>query len=602
MAVPDENNMQIHEKIIALIVRALDAAGFPKDTPVTLDHPADLKFGDFSTNIALVLAKKIGENPISVAKKIAAAIESELKTLPDLPVEKVETAGAGFINFFMSAKFFAESLNEILNKNDTFGKTAKLLKEKIIVEYTDPNAFKPLHIGHLMSNAIGESISRLVEFEGAHIRRATYGSDVGLNVAMAVWGMQKLSGDRFPGATAPEALAGLRHLSLSEKITFIGKAYVFGAETYEKDPTAKEEIIKLNHKIYTHADPETNEFYVFGKQASSDHFNEMYLLLGSKFDHQIWESDIAAFGEELVKIGLARGIFEKSDGAIIYPGEKKGKEAGLHNRVFITSHGIPTYEAKELGLTKKKFELHDFDTSIVITANEQNDYFKVVLAALNEIYPEIAKRTHHIGHGMMRFADGKMSSRTGNIVTGEALLSELATHALEKMETKDKKIANEIAVAAIKYAVLKQSIGRDVVFDPEQSISFEGDSGPYLQYAYVRTQALLAKAKSSTTLAIDTKYPENLLELLPPRATPLTRLLYRFPEIVERSAADYAPQYVATYLTTIAGEFNSWYANEKIIDSENRSASQAKLALAAAVGTVLKNGLWLLGISAPERM
>ncbi len=589
--------MQIQETITTLIKQALIAVGAAAvDTEITLDHPSDLKFGDISTNVALMLAKKRGDNPQVLAKKIAEAIVAELERSPNAYLEKVSVAGVGFINFSLSEKFFHESLAEILKKGADFGKNAQLFKEKIIVEYTDPNAFKPLHIGHLMSNAIGESLSRLTQFEGAEVRRATYGSDVGLNVAMAVWGMQKLAAEKFSGAPTAQILAELHKLPLSEKIAFVGAAYVHGAQTYEQDESAKKEITELNHKIYTHADPVANEFYVFGKRASVDHFNEMFALLGSKFDHQIWESDIAAFGEEIVALGLERGIFERSDGAVIYPGEKKpdAKARGLHNRVFITSHNIPTYEAKELGLTKKKFELHDFDTSVVITANEQNDYFKVVLAALAEIYPEIARRTRHLGHGMMRFAEGKMSSRTGNIVTGESLLAELAARALEKMEAKDEKIANLIAVAALKYAVLKQSIGRDVVFDKEQSISFEGDSGPYLQYTFVRTQALLAKAEEQGI--------EPVLGELPQNASTLTHLLYRFPEMVERAAADYAPQYVATFLTTIAGEFNSWYAAEKIIDPSNKSASQAKLALAAAVGQVLRNGLWLLGISAPERM
>ncbi len=588
--------MVIQEKIISLVEHALAAAGIEKgEAVIVLEHPTDLKFGDYSTNIALVLTKKMREKPQTVAKKIVAALEAELKKSDDTPIAKIEVAGAGFVNFFLTEKFFADSIGEILQNPADFGKNTELLKEKTIIEYTDPNAFKLLHIGHLMSNAIGESLSRLLQFSGAQVRRATYGSDVGLNVAMAVWGMQKLAAEKFPGKQVPEQLAELRALPLAEKIAFVGKAYVLGVQTYEKDAAVKEEIIALNHKIYTHSDETVGQFYVLGKRASIDHFNEIFALLGSKFDHQIWESDIAAFGEEIVKFGLERGIFEKSDGAIIYPGEKKGKEAGLHNRVFITSHGIPTYEAKELGLTKKKFELHDFDTSIVITGNEQNDYFRVVMAALAELYPEIAARTKHLSHGMMRFAESKMSSRTGNVVTGESLLHELAENALERMDEKDQKIAMQIAIAAFKYAVLKQSIGRDVVFDPEQSISFEGDSGPYLQYTFVRTQALLAKAKKE-------KFESGAQATLPPSAELLTRLLYRFPEIVERAAAEYTPQHVATYLTALASEFNHWYATEKIVDAQNKEASQAKLALVVAIGTVLKNGLWLLGIVAPERM
>jgi arginyl-tRNA synthetase len=588
--------MDISEKIIFLIKHSMAAAGIDYgDTAVTLEHPTDLGLGDYSTNIALILAKKHKTKPADLAKKIAASIEAEIKNGPASPVEKVETAGAGFINFFLSPKFLVEQVVRILSKPEDFGKNVSLLKEKVIIEYTDPNAFKPLHIGHLMSNAIGESLSRLAQFGGAQVRRATYGSDVGLNVAMAVWGMQKLAAEKFPGEDIAGQLSKLHKLISSERIDFVSKAYVYGAQTYEKDEVAKKEIGELNRKIYTHSDEIAGQFYVLGKTASIEHFNKIFDLLGSRFDHQIWESDIAAFGEEIVKFGLERGIFEKSDGAIIYPGEKKGKAAGLHNRVFINSHGIPTYEAKELGLTKKKFELHDFDTSVVITGNEQNDYFKVVMSALSDLYPEIAKRTKHIGHGMMRFAGGKMSSRTGNVVTGESLLDELAASALEKMENKDKVISYEIAIAAFKYAVLKQSIGRNIVFDPDQSISFEGDSGPYLQYSFVRTQALLAKAKKEKLLPV-------VSGSLSQSPSAVTRLLYRLPEIVSRATEEYSPQYLATYLINLASEFNHWYAAEKIIDPTNKEASQAKLAVVAAVGAVLRNGLWLLAIAVPERM
>jgi arginyl-tRNA synthetase len=198
-----------------------------------------------------------------------------------------------------------------------------------------------------------------------------------------------------------------------------------------------------------------------------------------------------------------------------------------------------------------------------------------------------------------------MSSRTGNVITGESLLAELTQKALAKIQEHESELSNaeretiaqKIAVAAFKYGVLKQSIGRDVIFDPEQSISFEGDSGPYLQYTYVRAKALVAKAKAA---GIDSS--ADKLEGLPEGAKPLQRLLYRLPEIVQRAATDYAPQYLATYLTAVASQFNHWYAGEKIIDPANKDVSSANVALASATSWILKNGLWLLGIEAPERM
>ncbi|MBX4198143.1 arginine--tRNA ligase [Candidatus Parcubacteria bacterium] len=578
----------IKEVLTTLIKDSLNDLGIPKDmAEVILDHPADLQHGDYSTNIAMSLFKSLGassKSPYELAQKIAEKIQAEAKTGHQTFIERVEVVQPGFINIYLSKEFFVSSLAEVLEKKSWYGKSTKRWNKKMIIEYTDPNAFKQFHIGHLMSNAIGESLSRILEFQDVKMTRATYGSDIGRNVAMCMWGMMKLQSE------AP------KEDNLDEQVAFIGKAYVHGAESFENDEKAKQEILDLNIKIYDKSDPKINELYAWGRDVSIKHFNEMYVKLGSRFDFNFWESEIAEEGRQIVEAGLQRGIFEKSEGAIIF----KGELYGLHNRVFINSQGLPTYEAKELGLTKKKFEIHDFDESIVITANEQNDYFKVVLMALKYIYPEIADRTKHLSHGIMRFESGKMSSRKGNVITGESLLADIEEMILEKMKDRDmtesdkKDTASKISVAALKYSILRQSIGKDIIFDPEKSLSFEGDSGPYLQYAYIRTKSILAKAKEQGISA-------KVADATDVKLTELEKTLYRFPEIIERASEDYAPQYIATYLIDLAGTFNAYYAKNKIIDTED-THSPHRVALTEAVGWILKNGLYLLGIQVPEKM
>ena len=532
---------------------------------VHLEHPADLTNGDYSTNVAMVLGKKVGKNPKELAQEIVDKISEN--NPPAGGVEKAEVAGAGFINFYLSQEFFKESVEEILKAGDKWGSNDSLKKQKTIVEYTDPNPFKEFHIGHLMANSIGESISRLVEFSGAQTKRANYQGDVGLHVAKAIFGKQN-----------------------NPEMAF-GTAYAKGNSAYEEDENAKEEIKEINKKVYDKSDDEVNKLYDEGRKVSLEHFEEIYKKLGTKFDEYFFET--GPIGKKLVEENVGK-VFNESDGAVIF----KGEDVGLHTRVFINSEGLPTYEAKDLALAKVKADRYGHDKSIVITASEQKEYYKVVLASMKEIFPDLSENTKHITHGMLRLPSGKMSSRTGDVITGESLIDEVNEKVLEKMKDSElenkAEIAEQVAVGAIKYSILKQSAGKDIIFDYDKSLSFEGDSGPYLQYSLVRANAVLEKAKAEnikSDLSKDGPWTEVI---------ELEKLLYRFSEVVERANTEYEPHYVTTYLTELAGAFNSFCANTKIVE-ESESAPY-KVALTEAFKTTIKNGLWLLGIKTPERM
>lgn len=549
---------RIEEKIVV----ALKALGVAQPHAI-LEHPADLSHGDYSSNAALQYAKDLSVAPRALAEKLVA----ELGAIDG--VARIDVAGPGFINFRLAPDAVGTSVQKAIQE-DMWGAGSSLSGKKIMVEYTQPNPFKEFHIGHLMSNAIGESISRLVQFSGAEVRRANYQGDVGPHVAKAIWGLQKLGLD-------PESAASL------------GKAYAAGAKAYDEDPKLKDEIDAINAQVYSHSDAYIDELYAKGRAASLAHFEKIYETLGTKFDHYFFESQTAAPGLEVVR--AHPDVFVESDGAIVY----KGEEEGLHTRVFITSKGLPTYETKELGLAKAKADTWNFDTSITVTANEQLDYFRVVLAAMRKVMPDVASKILHIVHGMMRFADGKMSSRTGNVVTGESLLSELTEVAKERAaesRADDAKLLSEqVAVAAIKYQILKQGLAKDTIFDRERALSLEGDSGPYLQYAHARTHQIVERAKSDGVDAILDTHAA---------ATDISRLIHRFPEVIEKATALYEPHVLTGYLIELAAGFNSWYAQEQILDGT--SAAAHKVALTDAVRRTLKNGLWILGIPAPEKM
>ena len=595
LVVPAGNNVKMmQEKIKKSIEDVLKNLGIEK-VDFIVEHPEDMKNGDYSTNVAMVVNRKKFEDKTSkpIREEIADRIGGKIKkNLPE-EIEKIEIAGAGFINFFLSPKFFRGSIEEIIN-NRNFAENKTLQNKKIMVESPDPNPFKPFHIGHLMTNAIGESIARILEFSGAIVSRANYQGDIGLHVAKAIWGLQKR------GLPNPD-------FSTAEKANYIGECYSLGAGEYEpihlgdeeKESPAKKEIDEINKKIYDKTDAKINKIYDWGFKVTMEAFEDLYRMLGTKFDFYFLESDMAPIGENIVRESVGK-IFEESDGAIVFKGEKHNSK--LHTRVFITTAGLSTYETKELGLTEEKFRLNpNMNLSIVVTANEQMEYMRVVAKALSLIRPDYTDKMKHITHGMMRLTSGKMSSRKGNVVTGESLIRDTIDLVTERLKERDysdeekSKIAEVVGVSAIKYSILKQKTGGDIAYDFDKSISFEGDSGPYLQYSYARANSVLEKAKKENILP-DPHPQTGFTEVFE-----VEKLLYRFPEVVLRSASEYEPHYIANYLIELARAFNGFYGNNIIVKKGDNTSSY-KVALTFAFAFVMKKGLHLLGIGAPEKM
>lgn len=546
----------MEEKIRGATKSALARVG-AGDISFAVEWPANTAHGDFAVNAALAAAKTLGRNPREIAEELAEHIRSELKT----DVASVSVAGAGFINIMLSREYVASVITTAA-QTDSWGSGEANAGKRVVVEYSCPNPFKEMHIGHLMSTVIGEAVSRVVENSGATTIRDSYGGDVGPHVARALWALRK--NNVTDVANAAE----------------VDKAYVQGSRAYEESETAKAEIDALNKEIYVGTDQALMNLWRKSREVCLEAFRELYGVLGTKFDYYFFESETAPIGMDVVQSALANGVFEESEGAVIYKGEKKG----LHTLVFITSKGTPTYETKEVGLALLKEERCHPDLSLILTAQEQVGHFAVVKAALEEVAPLIGQKTFHVPHGFMRLTSGKMSSREGNTVTARSLLAEVIEKAKERND--DPVVAEQVAVAAVKYMILRQATGGDIVFDPEKSLSLDGDSGPYLQYALVRAQSVIAKADTS-------------IQDTPPEPYVLERLLVRFPEVAARAERERSPHHVVQYLTEIAGEWNSFYAQERIIGGEYEGY---KLAIAKAFITTMRRGLWILGIPTPQKM
>ncbi|MEQ1561684.1 MAG: arginine--tRNA ligase, partial [Nitrospira sp.] len=476
---------------------------------------------------------------------------------------KVEVVKPGFINFFFDEHYFNKNVESILRDPSEYSKSNIFSGKKIFFEHSQPNPFKAFHIGHLMGNCIGESVSRIIKANGAETQVASYHGDVGLQVAKSVWAMKN-------------------GISLDE-------SYAYGHKAYEDDEKSKAEIIEINKKIYDESDVEISKIYEQGRKESLENFDAIYKRLDSEFDFHFFESESGEIGAELVRENMGSVFEEGENGAVIFKGENF--EPKTHIRVFLNSEGLPTYEAKELGLAQIKKDFFEYDKSITVTANEQDSFFKVVEVAIGEVFPELKGKLKHLSHGMLKLPSGKMSSRTGTVISAESLIDQVKEKVKEKID--DEIVSEIIAIGAIKYSILRQAIGGDIIFDFDKSISFEGDSGPYLQYATVRANSILKKSEG--VVSVSEKLPENW------QTTNIERLIERFPSVVERAGSDYAPHHIVTYLIELSGEFNSFYASHKIID-EGDITSPYRLAITKAFVQVMTSGLTLLGIKVPERM
>ena len=565
----------MEERIRKAIGEAFVQAGAP-ETTFAVERPSDPAHGDYATNAALAAAKALGRKPREFADELARFLIEKLGK--DI-ASHITVAGPGFVNITLAREAVALATVEADAQGSEWGK-AKPDKvwsldasqgeafrgKRVIVEYSNPNAFKEMHVGHLVGTVVGEAISQLIENSGAKVARDTFGGDIGPNVAKALWGLRK-NGISEP-ATAQE----------------MGAAYVEGSNAYESNPQAKEEIDTLNQAIYAGTDRELMELWRKGRDVSMEEFRRIWKLLGTHFDFEFFDSDTTETGVRVVHDGLTKGIFERSDGAIIYNGEKKG----VHTMVFITSHDTPTYEAKDIGLAFLKEERWPSDESIIVTGNEQAGRFKTVLAAISEIAPLLAAKTKHITTGFLKLSSGKMSSREGNVVTTAGFIQDVTRKASEK--NADPLIAEQVALGAIKYMILRQAPGSDIMFDEEKSLSLEGDSGPYLQYALVRARSVLAKAPNSQ---------QSTANAAPAEPARIERIILHFPEVVARAARELAPNLLVNYLTELAGEWNSFYAQERIIGGNHEAH---KLMLARAFVNTMSNGLTVLGIPVPEKM
>ncbi len=534
---------------------------------VELDYP-DERFGDYSTNVAIKLASQLNTKPYDLAQTIASKLAGNLKN----ELRDVSIAGPGFINLVLSDSALLGEMKSEPNK--------PLSNQSIVVEFSDPNPFKILHAGHLYTSIIGDAIANLLANGGANVHRVNYGGDVGLHVAKSIWAMLRYLNGADPSK--------LDTIDSDKRYQWLSEMYVLGSSSYEEDPSAKEEIVKLNAQIYdiqsnNDHDSVLAHIYWTTRGWSYQQFDSFYANLKIHFEKFYPESAVAPIGLNIVLEQLKKGVFRESQGAIVFDGERYG----LHTRVFINSQGLPTYECKEIGLAELKQRDYKFDRSVIITGSEQEQYMAVVFKALEQFTPEMVKKTTHLTHGIVRLSGGrKMSSRNGNILTADEVMHVANQAAMSLGNNNDERVV----LGAVKYAFLKQRIGGDIIYEPEESVNVLGNSGPYLQYAYARAHSILAKADPSSV--------DDTIELEPGERQ-LGLKLSRFAAYINKATNEFSPHLVCSYLYDLAQTFNRFYETNRVLGDQRETA---RLFLAKTYAQRLEQGLSLLGIETPDHL
>ena len=532
-------------------------------------EPANPKFNADFALPCFKFARQLGKSPQDIATELA-------RTLQHPALAKAESAG-GFVNLWLSDQTIANALQQVAELRQTFGAHNNLADKKLVIEVNNPNPFKDLHIGHAYNSIIADTIANLLEADGGEVHRVSYHGDVGLHVGKSMWAILRyLDGDA----------SRLQAIKPDERAAFLSKMYVQGAGAYDEDPLVRQQIETLTKQSFTLSDPVFAQVYNLCKQWSFDYAHTMLGRLGcTPSEREYMEREADVLGRQAVEAHIG-DVFERSDGAVIFKGEKYG----LHTRVFITSHDTTLYEARDLGLMQLKYNEYQPDTSYIATAEEQRDYFNVVLKAAELVLPEIAGKTVNIAHGTVKLSTGKMSSRTGQVVNIEWLFDVLDKAIRERSES-DQRVDTSI-VGALRYAMLKVRVGGDIVLNAQESVSLEGNSGPYLQYAYVRGRSILSKL-------LDTNFQDATLKTLQPDERLLAIKLLAYPAITATAIAELAPHHICSYLYELTQQFNRFYEHNRIV-GDPRQATRA--VLAQAYCQVLANGLGLLHIPAPERL
>jgi arginyl-tRNA synthetase len=564
-------------KIIELIAKQVSTLNIDLksgEIAEALRVPPSDDMGDY-TFPCFILAKPLKQNPAQVAKLFADGID----LASEKEIEKVEVKGP-YINFFVNRDGLAQMvIGDVEQKKDAFCRGNYTIG-KVMVEFPSPNTNKPLHMGHLRNMAIGESMSRILEYNNNEVIRTNLNNDRGIHICKSMLAYRKFGENKEPEKKSDH---------------FVGDYYVLYNQKAAEDESIVKEVEDMLRK-WEAGDEEVRALWKKMNKWALDGFAQTYKTFGIEHDKFYYEHEIYTKGKEIVADGLERGIFQKrDDGAIVI---NLGKD-GFDEKVLMRADGTSIYITQDLYLAKLKDDEYHLDGSIYIVGNEQEYHFKVLFLILKKLGFKFAENLKHLNYGMVVLPEGKMKSREGTVVDADDLIDEIESLARQELEARYELSVEEmnfrsrkIAIAAINYTLLKVDVFKNMIFNPKESISFEGNTGPYILYSYARASSILRKCKKSVS-------HDSPVKMMDDAELRLVKKIAEFPEVVGEAAEKYNPTLISHYSYELAKTFNDFYHSCPVIDSENEST---RLRLIDAFRLVLKNALYLLVIDTIEEM
>ena len=578
--------MTIKEEIIkqinAKVSNALKDIGINDDSLVS-ETPPSVKMGNLAFPM-FKYASILKKSPVQIAQEV----QKNLKN--DIFIKKSEINGP-YLNIFYNIPHIANKLlKSIIEKNSNFGRQEKKNK-KVLVEFSCPNTNKPLHLGHCRNNVLGDSIARILKFTGFDVVKVNLINDRGIHICKSMIAYKK-----FGNNTTPE-----KENKKSDHL--VGDFYIKYAKESENDNSLEKEAQKLL-QLWEEGDKETIALWEKMNKWAIDGINETYKRMQIEFDEYEYESINYLLGKKVVNLGLDKKVFYRNDDNSIWI---DNEDAGLDKKIIIRSDGTSVYITQDIGTAVKRFEKYNFDKMIYVVASEQEYHFKTLFTTLKKLGYAWADNCKHQSYGMVNLPEGKMKSREGNVVDADNLMDLLYNMAFNVVVEKEKEvnevekreISKKISLAALKYYLLNFSPLKDVIFLPEKSISFDGNTGPYLQYTTARLNSLFLKSDGrSITIEDDIIKDYELNE----DEDNLILQIFEYENALNRAQEFFSPLEICTILYNIARQYNKFYHDNPVLKAKNNDLINLRLILSKAVHILLKNGLYLLGIEPLDKM
>ena len=570
---------------------------------------------EFEGNLTLVVfpfLKISRKKPDETAREIGEYIKQNCEAIADF------NAVGGFLNLVIDKKAWLALLNE-MNQNEKFGeKPVTEASPLVMIEYSSPNTNKPLHLGHVRNNLLGWSLAQIMEANGNRVVKTNIVNDRGIHICKSMLAWLKFGNGETPETSGKKGdhLIGDYYVAFDKhyraEVAELKAKYVAeGMDEEQAEKKAKEEspLIKEAHEMlvkWEQNDPEVRALWKKMNDWVYAGFDETYKALGVGFDKIYYESNTYLVGKKKVEEGLAKGLFFRKDDNSVWADLTN---EGLDQKLLLRSDGTSVYMTQDIGTAEMRFNDFPIDKMIYVVGNEQNYHFQVLSILLDRLGFKWGKELVHFSYGMVELPNGKMKSREGTVVDADDLIAAMVADAKQTSEELGKfkdmseeernEIARIVGLGALKYFILKVDARKNMLFNPEESIDFNGNTGPFIQYTYARIRSILRKAQAegiSIPATLEGTMPLNEKEI------ELIQKLNEFGAAVEQAGKDYSPSGIANYCYELTKAFNQFYHDYSILGADTEEEKVVRLVLAQNVGKTLKNGMALLGIEVPERM